>query len=194
MMTPREFETRKSSGPTGPTSAAGKEIVSKNALVHGLSGRTHACLPGKEGPYEQFCREMIQALAPVGILEQSVAEDIADDRWRRKRAVAMENALCSRIAPPIPPPPWPTRTSTHPKACEPSLSTPTASSAPSKRTPPISNLCKKSAKPPTRRRRRKPFCSPNSPKPTAKSTIPSPISHPPEPPGSLFIQRPKSSV
>ena len=98
MMAPRNFEAKKSSGPTGPTSAAGKETVSKNALVHGLSGRTHACLPGEEGPYEQFCREMIQALVPVGILEQSVAEDIADDRWRRRRAVAMENALCSRIA------------------------------------------------------------------------------------------------
>jgi hypothetical protein len=97
MMAPRSFETKKSSGPTGPTSPAGKETVSKNALVHGLSGRTHACLPGEEGPYEQFCGEMLQALAPVGILEKSVAEDIADDRWRRKRAVAMENALYSRI-------------------------------------------------------------------------------------------------
>jgi hypothetical protein len=98
MMAPRNFETMKSSGPTGPTSAAGKATVSKNALVHGLTGRTHACLPGEEGPYEQFCREMIQALAPVGVLEQAVAEDIAEDRWRRKRALAMENALFSRIA------------------------------------------------------------------------------------------------
>src|SRR5262249_8817602 len=39
MMAPRSFETKKSSGPTGPTSAAGKETVSRNALVHGLSGR-----------------------------------------------------------------------------------------------------------------------------------------------------------
>jgi hypothetical protein len=98
MMAPRNFETKKSSGPTGPTSPSGKATVSKNALVHGLSGRTHACLPGEEGPYGQFCREIVDALAPVGILEQSVAEDIADDRWRRKRAAAMENALCSRIA------------------------------------------------------------------------------------------------
>src|SRR5215469_11219318 len=121
MMAPRNLETKKSSGPTGPTSPTGKETVSKNALVHGLSGRTHACLPGEEGPYEQFCREIVQALAPVGILEQSVAEDIADDRWRRKRAVAMENALCARIAQEQPDSPirlrrWPTRSSTLPKA------------------------------------------------------------------------------
>jgi hypothetical protein len=101
MMAPRNFEPKKASG---PTTAAGKETVSKNALVHGLSGRTHACLRGEEGRYEQFCREIVQALAPVGILEQSVAEDIADDRWRRKRAVAMENALYSRIAPEQPDP------------------------------------------------------------------------------------------
>jgi hypothetical protein len=43
---PPSFETKKPSGPTGPTSAVGKETVSKNALIHGLSGRTHACLPG----------------------------------------------------------------------------------------------------------------------------------------------------
>jgi hypothetical protein len=102
MMAPRNFETKKSSGPTGPTSPTGKATVSKNALVHGLSGRTHACLPSEEGPYEEFCREIVHALAPVGILEQSVAEDIADDRWRRKRAVAMESALCSRIAQELP--------------------------------------------------------------------------------------------
>ena len=95
MMAPRNFETKKS---TGPTSATGKETVSKNALVHGLSGRTHACLPGEEGPFEQFCREFIEALAPIGIIEQSYAEDIAGDRWRLTRARAMENALFSRIA------------------------------------------------------------------------------------------------
>ncbi len=95
MMAPRHFETKKA---TGPTSAAGKVTVSKNALVHGLSGRTHACLPGEEGPFEQFCREFIAALAPIGIVEESVAEDIAGDRWRLTRARAMENALFSRIA------------------------------------------------------------------------------------------------
>jgi hypothetical protein len=94
MMAPRNFENKS----TGPTSAAGKVTVSKNALVHGLSGRTHACLPGEEGPFEQFCREFIQALAPVGIVEQAYAEDIAGDRWRLMRARAMENALFSRIA------------------------------------------------------------------------------------------------
>jgi hypothetical protein len=98
MMAPREFETRKTSGPTGPTSAAGKQTVSKNALVHGLSGRTHACLPGEEGPFEQFCREFIDALAPVGIIEQTLAQDIAEDRWRLRRARRMENALFLRIA------------------------------------------------------------------------------------------------
>ncbi len=94
MTSSRHFEKRA----TGPTSAAGKETVSKNALVHGLSGRTHACLSGEESPFELFCREFIQALAPVGIVEQTIAEDIAEDRWRLKRARAMENALFSRIA------------------------------------------------------------------------------------------------
>jgi hypothetical protein len=93
MMAPRHFENKS----TGPVTAAGKETVSRNALVHGLSGRKHACLPGEEGPFEQFCREMIEALAPVGIVERSLAQDIAGDRWRLCRARNMENALFHQI-------------------------------------------------------------------------------------------------
>ncbi len=95
MMAPRQIETNKSGG---PTSAAGKETVSKNALVHGLAGRTHAVLPGEEGPFAEYCRELIEALAPVGANERALAVDIAEDRWRLKRARAMENAVFAKIA------------------------------------------------------------------------------------------------
>ncbi|MGA7237512.1 MAG: hypothetical protein WBY44_17630, partial [Bryobacteraceae bacterium] len=178
---------------------AGKVTVSKNALVHGLSGRTHACLPGEEGPFEQFCNEFIAALAPVGIVEQSVAEDIAGDRWRLKRARAMENALFSRIAKEQSDPLDPAAALADAwldasKGLKSVATYATAFSAPSKRTPRIWKRCKPNAKPLTPRRRKKPSCSPNSPKPTAKPTTPRPISPLPEPPGSLFMQRPKSHV
>jgi hypothetical protein len=103
MMLPRNFETDRakaqssSTGPTGPTSAAGKHIVSQNSLKHGLTGRVHACLPGEEEPFERHCREIREALAPVGAIEEALAHDIAGDRWRLNRARAMENALFTKF-------------------------------------------------------------------------------------------------
>jgi hypothetical protein len=78
---------------TGPTSVAGKQTVGQNALKHGLTGRVHAALPGEEGPFEQYTREVFEAFAPVGIRERELAQDIAADRWRLKRARSIENAL-----------------------------------------------------------------------------------------------------
>src|ERR1700760_4101512 len=99
MMAPRTFEQKSlEQKKGGPVTPAGKEIVSKNALVHGLAGRTHAALAGEEELFAQHCRAIIEAFAPVGAIEQAVPEDIAEDRWRLKRARAMENALFARIA------------------------------------------------------------------------------------------------
>jgi hypothetical protein len=99
MMLPRNFESTKASAPvaTGPTSAAGKQTVSKNAMVHGLAGRAHAALPGEEEPFAQHCRAMVEALAPAGPIEQAIAQDIAKNYWRLTRAHGMENALFNRI-------------------------------------------------------------------------------------------------
>jgi hypothetical protein len=104
MMLPRNFESSNPSAPaaapchaTGPTSATGKQTVSKNAIVHGLAGRTHAALPGEEEPYAQYCRALVESLAPAGALEHAIAEDIAKNYWRLQRAHGMENALCMRI-------------------------------------------------------------------------------------------------
>ncbi len=92
MMAPREFENRS----TGPKSEAGKLTVSKNSLVHGLSGKTHAALPGEEECYAEYCREMIAALAPVGVVEHAIASDIAASRFRLNRAHGMEQALFAK--------------------------------------------------------------------------------------------------
>jgi hypothetical protein len=100
MMLPRNFETTRAnaqSSSTGPTSETGKHIVSQNSLKHGLTARKHACLPGEEEPYELHCREIREALAPVGAIEEALAHDIAGDRWRLIRARAMENALFAKF-------------------------------------------------------------------------------------------------
>jgi hypothetical protein len=82
---------------TGPVTEAGKLATSQNSVVHGLTSRVHAALPGEEGAFEQHCREYCQALAPAGPIEEHLAHDIAADRWRLKRARHMENALFAQM-------------------------------------------------------------------------------------------------
>jgi hypothetical protein len=82
---------------TGPTTEAGKQTVGKNSLVHGLSGKVHAALPGEEEAFTEYSRALVEALAPFGPDEVDLAEAIAADRWRLKRARKMENALFFQI-------------------------------------------------------------------------------------------------
>ena len=99
MMAPRSFPNPQPSKP-GPSTAAGKETVSKNALNHGLASPrpVHVALPGEEADYAEFCQTMREALAPVGVLETHLADSIAADSWRLRRARAMENAAFTAAA------------------------------------------------------------------------------------------------
>jgi hypothetical protein len=67
---------------TGPTSSTGLERSSKNAIKHGLAGRTVHLTPSEEEPYRQFHEGLFTAFVPKGILEQSLVESIVDSRWR----------------------------------------------------------------------------------------------------------------
>jgi hypothetical protein len=82
---------------TGPVTEAGKHIVSQNSLKHGLSGATHAALPGEEEALEKYCEEYRKSYAPVGQPEHDLVRNIAENRWRLKRAHAMETALFLQI-------------------------------------------------------------------------------------------------
>jgi hypothetical protein len=83
---------------TGPVTDAGKQTVSQNSTVHGLTSRVHAALPGEEDAFAEYSRAMVQALAPAGAEEDALAQTIASDRWRLKRAHHMENALFVQLA------------------------------------------------------------------------------------------------
>ena len=81
---------------TGPVTDAGKQTVSRNALKHGLTGKTHAALPGEESAFEQHCAAYRKAYAPVGIIEEDLVRTIAENQWRLRRAHALEEALFDR--------------------------------------------------------------------------------------------------
>ncbi len=64
-----------------------------NAHRHGLTGHILVIEPKEEPAYQQHCHGIHQSLAPVGALETDLAQSVADDRWRLKRAAAMENNI-----------------------------------------------------------------------------------------------------
>ncbi|MDR3702406.1 MAG: hypothetical protein P4L56_22350 [Candidatus Sulfopaludibacter sp.] len=67
-----------------------------NAYRHGLTGHVLVIAPSDEQPYKDHCQSIHQYWAPVGGMEIDLAQQIADDRWRMKRACAMESALVVR--------------------------------------------------------------------------------------------------
>ena len=78
---------------TGPQTSEGKSNSSRNSFRHGLTGKIHAASPEDQEAFQQHCALILEALAPVGTLEQEHAQAIAEDRWRLKRARALENAI-----------------------------------------------------------------------------------------------------
>ena len=76
---------------TGPRTAAGKAISSRNATTHGIYAATPV-LPGVEDPHhwELFRRAAFDALKPVGVLEEAKAEQLAALQWRLRRVLRYE--------------------------------------------------------------------------------------------------------
>src|SRR5580658_7805770 len=82
-----------SAGPTAPQSAPGTQRTRLNAYKHGLTGQIHLFTPGEHEAFENHCQPIVEALAPVGILEQGLAQAIAEDKWRLNRARAIESGI-----------------------------------------------------------------------------------------------------
>ena len=75
---------------TGPKTPEGKSHCGLNAYRHGLTGQLCVFTPEEQQAYEKHCKTVHQGLAPVGDFECDLAQSIADDGWRLKRARAIE--------------------------------------------------------------------------------------------------------
>jgi hypothetical protein len=64
-----------------------------SALRHGLTGQIYIFTPADQAAYDKHCHGYHQSLAPEGHIETDLAQSIADDRWRLKRAAALENSI-----------------------------------------------------------------------------------------------------
>jgi hypothetical protein len=84
---------KESAGATGPKTDAGKQRSSLNAYKHGLTGQIHIFTPEERSAFEKHCQSFVEALAPVGIVEQDLAQSIAEDKWRLNRARSLESGI-----------------------------------------------------------------------------------------------------
>jgi hypothetical protein len=79
---------------TGPKSAKGKRIVSKNALVHGLRSQRWPVLPFEDQEeYRAFAKSVEEDYQPAGIVQREIVSHIALNLWKLRRVPEIEQAL-----------------------------------------------------------------------------------------------------
>jgi hypothetical protein len=78
----------------GPTTAAGKEASSRNALKHGFTARnTYILECESKEEFQEFHAEHIAVHLPVTAPEKELVEQMAIARWRIRRFVNAETVL-----------------------------------------------------------------------------------------------------
>jgi hypothetical protein len=78
---------------TGPKTEKGKHRTRLNAYRHGLTGQICLLTAEEQQAFDQHCTGIRESLQPVGALETELAQSIAEDHWRLKRARAIETGI-----------------------------------------------------------------------------------------------------
>jgi hypothetical protein len=78
---------------TGPRSQNGKHRTRLNAYRHGLTGQIQLLTADEHEAFDKHCTGIRESLEPVGALEVELAQSIAEDHWRLKRARALETGI-----------------------------------------------------------------------------------------------------
>ncbi|MEJ2648571.1 MAG: hypothetical protein P8016_09220 [Sedimentisphaerales bacterium] len=82
---------------TGPRTARGKEVVSQNALKHGLCAKKNVIKSESQEEFNLFRDVMMEDLAPVGGMELMLAQRIVALSWRLRRAEHFQNVLVDAL-------------------------------------------------------------------------------------------------
>ncbi len=79
----------------GPQTEAGKAISSQNAMTYGLFATRDFLRPGEQSDLRRICRlPRSDLLAPIGLLELNLADEIRRAMWRLQRCAQIE-ASCA---------------------------------------------------------------------------------------------------
>jgi uncharacterized protein YdaT len=82
---------------TGPKTPEGKAKVAQNAVTHGLTAFRPVLANENPDEYTLFRDDFFRHHAPVGILEESLAQRAADTLWRLQRAQDYETAVLNTL-------------------------------------------------------------------------------------------------
>ena len=77
---------------TGPRTAAGKGVSSRNALKHGLLSSQLVLPDESAAEFDEFRERFTNDLAPVGEVEAILVERLVFASWRLRRVVRIETA------------------------------------------------------------------------------------------------------
>src|SRR5579884_558570 len=78
---------------TGPRTPEGKSRSRLNATRHGLTSKVVIAPAEELDAYRAHCKQYFAEFEPVGIRESDLCQEIADDKFRLKRARSIENSL-----------------------------------------------------------------------------------------------------
>jgi hypothetical protein len=97
-LTKRTANQRNSQFSTGPTTEAGIAVARMNALSHGLRAASPV-VPGEDPDrWDQFREVMVADLAPVGAVEEELADRVALLSWRLRRVSSYEAGVVTRAS------------------------------------------------------------------------------------------------
>jgi hypothetical protein len=80
---------------TGPRTEAGLSASSKNATTNGLYATHDFIRPGEEPLYEELNASLFKDLAPVGMLECNLVDEIRRVMWRLRRCGLVEEGFAA---------------------------------------------------------------------------------------------------
>lgn len=83
---------------TGPRTAAGLAVASRNALKHGLRCGQVTTRGEDPAAFEAFRRDLFDQLAPVGLIEERLADQAAACLWKLQRLGRLEPRLLDTLA------------------------------------------------------------------------------------------------
>jgi len=78
---------------TGPKTPEAKHKTRMNAYRHGLTGQIQFFTDEDRAAFQLHCKGIVESLNPVGGMEQTLAQAIAENHWRLMRARAIENNI-----------------------------------------------------------------------------------------------------
>jgi hypothetical protein len=85
----------------GPSTPEGRAISSQNALKTGLYTARDFVRPSEESDYRDLAEQLRKELAPVGLLEDNLVDEIRRAMWRLNRCGEVEHSFVTDHADPL---------------------------------------------------------------------------------------------